>query len=338
LKNYKHILISRTDSIGDVILTLPLVGLIKRISSQIKITFLGQSYTRPILESCEHVDQVLCWDEIKDLDQKALVKIFKSWEVDAIIHVFPNKKIAETARLAGIKKRVGTARRISHITTCNSLINLSRKGSDLHEAQLNIKFLDLFEYEMDCPKEDLWRFYGMTQLKSLNPDLKKHLSEQKFNLILHPKSKGSAREWGLKNFSELISFLPQEKFNILITGTKAEGEMLIGQLPFNQSNVVNLTGMLTLEELISFISLADGLLASSTGPLHIAAALQKHALGIYAPMRPIHPGRWAPLGVHTKVFVKEKVCNDCRISQNCLCIHSVAVKEVGDYLNTLTKP
>jgi len=49
-------------------------------------------------------------------------------------------------------------------------------------------------------------------------------------------------------------------------------------------------------EFVSFIAHADGMIAASTGPLHIAAAMNKIALGIYAPMRPIFPTRWAPLG------------------------------------------
>jgi heptosyltransferase-3 len=51
-----------------------------------------------------------------------------------------------------------------------------------------------------------------------------------------------------------------------------------------------------LDELIAFIFNADGLLASGTGPLHLAAASGIHALGLFPPSRPIHPGRWAPLG------------------------------------------
>jgi len=332
LKNIKHILISRTDSIGDVILTLPLVGLIKKISPNTKITFIGQSYTKPILETCEYIDDIICWDQIKQHNSAELIKIFKSLQADAIIHVFPNKVIAETAKQAKIKIRIGTARRLSHLTTCNKLINLPRKNSDLHEAQLNIRFLRVFDYEIDCPLQDVSLFYGMNKIMPLSTELKSYLSDKKFNLMIHPKSKGSAREWGLNNFSDLIKQLPQDKFNIFVTGTKDEGELLNDHLPFDKSNVFNLTGKLSLSELISFINSADGLLASSTGPLHIAAALKKHAIGIYAPMRPIHPGRWAPLGINAKVFVNKKTCNECRINQNCICIKSISVKEISDYL------
>jgi ADP-heptose:LPS heptosyltransferase len=38
------------------------------------------------------------------------------------------------------------------------------------------------------------------------------------------------------------------------------------------------------------------LVAASTGPLHIASAVGIHAIGLYPSKRPMHPGRWMPLG------------------------------------------
>jgi heptosyltransferase III len=37
--------------------------------------------------------------------------------------------------------------------------------------------------------------------------------------------------------------------------------------------------------------------------LHIAAALGIRSIGLYTPQRPMHPGRWAPLGRDTRVLV-----------------------------------
>ena len=89
-----------------------------------------------------------------------------------------------------------------------------------------------------------------------------------------------------------------------------------------------------LSEFITLISLCDGLVANSTGPLHIAAALGKDAIGIYPPMRPIHPGRWAPLGVHAQALVLDKECSDCRGNPHeCHCIMSIEPALVAAILN-----
>jgi ADP-heptose:LPS heptosyltransferase len=77
------------------------------------------------------------------------------------------------------------------------------------------------------------------------------------------------------------------------------------------------------------------LVAASTGPLHLAAALGIYALGIYPPIRPMHPGRWAPVGEKAKVFVKEKDCEACRLSADCTCIREIRPQQLVDYLQSL---
>jgi heptosyltransferase III len=70
---------------------------------------------------------------------------------------------------------------------------------------------------------------------------------------------------------------------IYISGTKEEAKTMgifLNDLP---SHVVNMTGKLSLSEFISFISSCDGVVACSTGPLHIAASLGKTAVGLYPP-------------------------------------------------------
>jgi len=84
-----------------------------------------------------------------------------------------------------------------------------------------------------------------------------------------------------------------------------------------------------LSEFISFINSADGLVAASTGPLHIAAAMGRFALGLYAPMRPIFPKRWQPVGKNAHFLVIDKKgCTDCRNSGDCHCIMSIKPMEV----------
>jgi heptosyltransferase III len=330
----KHIIISRTDSIGDVILTLPMAGVLKSYFPDVKITFLAQKYTEPIIRCSADVDDVICWDEIKNKND--VKTLFKSLSADVIIHVFPNKEIAALAKKAKIKYRIATARRWYNLMYCNKLLNYTRKNSDLHEAQLNLKMLQPLGFEELPSLAELANYYHVKSKEILSyPEAFKLIDPNKFNLILHPCSKGSAREWGFDNFNRLIERLPEEKFAIFISGTAEDKKKFSGKINTHKNNVHDISGQLSLNEFICFIDSCDGLLAASTGPLHIAAMLGKHALGIYAPMRPIHPGRWAPIGIKAKVFVVEKKCNDCRKSNNCACILSVKPQDIATYLLTL---
>ncbi len=338
-RNYRKIIISRTDSIGDVVLTLPLLGLIKKYYAGTDIVFLGQSYTRAVVEACEHADEFIDWKEISSLPFPEQVKYMQNLQAGLILHVFPVKEIAHLAKRAGIPERIGSTGRLYHYSTCNKLVRLSRKNSPLHEAMLNISLaFGLLKGSM-IPVEDIPGLYGMSRIKSLPEPLECLIDRERFNLILHPKSKGSAREWGSANFAKLSAMLPASEYKVFITGTAAEGAMLKEEGFFEKAGeVTDITGKMSLDEMISFIGAADGLIAASTGPLHLAAALGKVALGIYPPIRPMHPGRWSPLGKRAGYLVADKECSQCRKTGPCQCMLSISPLQVKQKLDSLVNP
>ena len=281
----------------------------------------------------EHVAEFLDWDDIQMAAAGDPVNRMKDLNADTIIHVYPDRKICRLAKQAGIPLRIATSHRWFTTLYCNDLVHFSRMNSDLHEAQLNLKMLAPLEITDEFSLSEIPNFYGLTKLPSDLVSSIQYPVSASFNLILHPKSKGSAREWGLDNFSRLIELLPEDKFNIFITGTKEDGVLMKDFLLKNKEKVTDLTGKLSLSELITFIHSCDGLVAASTGPLHIAAALGKHVLGLYAPMKPIYPKRWAPLGKNADYLVFDKEgCTDCKRSADCTCIRSIKPEEVLEKL------
>ena len=121
-------------------------------------------------------------------------------------------------------------------------------------------------------------------------------------------------------------------YQVCFTGTENEGLRFRNELP-NHPNCIDTSGKLSILELVELIRLSDGLVACSTGPLHIAGFLNKRAVGLYAPKRPIHPGRWKPLGDHSKALVFDENCLICKKGKACFCIEDIAVDQVIQALN-----
>jgi len=333
----KNILISRTDSIGDVVLTLPMAGLLKRNYPDSRVFFLGAEYTHAVVDCCKDVDEFVSWTELQSKPLPEQLAFIKSLHIDTILHVFPNGDVASLAKIARISNRVGTSHRIFHWTTCNRLVNFSRKKSPLHESQLNCMLLQHFVENMPPALGDMADYLHF-QAPELSPEFAELIDTKRFNLILHPKSKGSAREWGVENFARLIELLPEERFQIFISGTQAEGDLVRDTLINPYANrITDLTGKMPLSQFIAFIARCDALIAASTGPLHIASASGVQAIGIYPPMRPIHPGRWMPIGKRVKVFVSDKECSLCRKTPDrCQCMQSITPEEVKMFLEEIS--
>lgn len=330
--NFDRIIISRTDSIGDVVLTLPLAGLLKQKYPDTEIIFLGRAYTKEVILACEHVNSFMDWDSLSDMADKDAIEAFRSSGAEAIFHIFPRSRIARLAKKARIPIRLGTTGRLYHINTCNKLVRLSRRRSSLHEAQLNLMLVRKYTGEGITPLGEIASLYGLSRVLPAKNEFEKLIDPKRMNLILHPKSKGSAREWGLPNFNRLIQILPVEKYNIFISGTEEEGRLIKGSGIFDHVNVHNMTGKMSLSQLLAFINICDGLVAASTGPLHLAASLGKIAIGIYPPIKPMHPGRWAPIGEKAGYLVEEKECEKCRKQGSCECMESIRAEQVKEML------
>lgn len=323
-KPLQNILISRTDSIGDVVLTLPVATALKKMFPGITIGFLGSSYTKSVVSCCASVDVFIDKNEFLSQDVR-----IAGQRPEAILHVFPVKEIAQRAKALGIPLRIGTTNRLYHWFYCNQLTQLSRKNSELHESQLNLKLLRSLGLTHEYSLQEIPDLYHFTKIPNLDPTFFELLHPHKFHVVLHPRSQGSAREWGITNFIQLIQQADPEKFQFFITGTAKEREGLQELFDTVGNLVTDLTGKMPLDQLIAFIAHIDGLVANSTGPLHIAAALGKHALGIYPPIRPMHPGRWAPIGQHARYFVASAPCEQCRKKPSgCICMQSITPSSV----------
>jgi len=327
-KKYSRIAISRTDNIGDVVLALPVAGIIHKYYPESEILFIGKAYTRSIIESSIFVNMFIDRDELINKQIS-----FKDLKIDVIIFVFPDQKLVTLAREADIKMRIGSFRKMNHIWNCTHTVNFTRRRSHLHESQLNFKLLKPLGIPTHIEKKDIPPLYGMQSIAPLPEHLKKYLDEDKFNLIIHPKSHGHGKEWPPAKYTELCHQLPSTDFNIIFTGTSKEREFI--QENFKvlfeaYPSIHNAAGEMNLTEFISFISSADGLLASGTGPLHIAAALGKLSVGFFPPLAPVFSQRWENLGVRAFHFELEHCLfhHQCRKQQKCLCIESIKVEDV----------
>ncbi len=319
-----HILISRTDSIGDVMLTLPVAAALKQCFPGVYISFLGRRYTQPVIEACPAVDQFIEREAFLRGTPEGLTP------VDAIIHVFPDPEIAARAKALRIPLRIGTRNRTYHWWTCNKLVALSRKNADLHESQLNLKLLKPLGCKWNYSLQEVTALLQLKPAVPISPEMQDLLKAAPGpKIILHAKSGGSAREWPEQNFAALAHRLHSAGITVFLSGTESEKEAL-QPLAEQTAGVAHMVaGKMPLAEFITFISACDGLVAGSTGPLHIAAALGKVAVGLYPPLRPMHPGRWGPLGRRAVALAAGAPCEKCRKApETCTCMEKIPVADV----------
>ena len=297
LDKIRKVLIVRTEiRIGDAILTLPLAGILKTNLSSVQIAFLGSTaYTKAVIEKSTFVDEFYNWRKFKDLS-----KI----NADAALMISSGLDVAQAAWKAKIPIRVGMARRWYYWLYANRRAFLKKRAVNLHETQLVTSFLPALGIQEPTDIDGLYRYYGWR--KEQNRPAPDVISDTKHNIILHPKSKGSAPEWPLEHYHRLADILDPQHFNVILSGTQGEKEYMQKTCPqlFELPHVTDFTGQHNLADYINIVEQSDCLVANSTGPLHLAAAAGINTIGLYAPVRPQHPGRWKPIGKRVTVLCK----------------------------------
>jgi len=292
----KHILICRNDALGDTILALPCCGIIKQYYPDVEISFLGRNYTKDIIGLCEHIDHFVNFDEAFGLEDNTLRDFFQQQHIDTAIHLRAEQNTAQFIQRTGIKYRVGNLHYSKHLKTCNRFVSFGKSKSGLNEAQLDIKMLGAIGIKDVPSRSELPNYYGIRKKPCLDDKWKPFLSKEKMNIVIHPMMTGHEREWGTDNFSKLINLLGTTDYHFIITGSKEENKVLQPWLSSLDNNIVDLTGKLSLTELLALIAHADGLVGGSTGPTHIAGAMGIHVLGLYTNRATQDAGRWGPIG------------------------------------------
>lgn len=328
----QNILIARTDRIGDVILTLPAAAVIKKHFPECRVSFLLREYTKDLAANNPYIDEVIVLKENKGKPAFfSNYRLIKGKNFDTVLSVYPRIKLALIYLLAGIKTRAGSGYRW-YSFLFNKKIYEHRKYGNKHELTHNINLLKLIGIDETVTEESVE--YGLSAGEDIKSKVKDALIKAGIDLslpviIFHPGSRGSAVDLPLVKMKELVKKTAAlGNLNIILTGDSREFD-ICATFPA-EKNIFNLCGKFNLAELIALAGFADILVANSTGPIHIAAALGKYVIGFYPKIKAQSPARWAPFTEKKKIFVPPINCSNCTRKQceELNCMNNISIDEV----------
>ena len=327
----ENLLIVRTDRIGDVILSLPLAGIIKKHYPDCKVTFLVRDYTKELVENHPYIDQVLILNETDGkVNIKKNISEIKKFNFNSSIIVYPTFSTSLVIFLSGIKNRIGTGYRW-YSFLFNEKVYEHRKYAERHELEFNINLLKKFNIHEDISPSNV-KFdipVNLDSEKKVNELLHKENIDKEPLIIIHPGSLGSSVDLPIDKFKELIDLIINKTdFQIILTGSKNERK-LCEELVMNE-RVKNFAGNFSLCELICLINKAEIFISNSTGPIHISAALNKYTIGFYPKFLACSAKRWGPYTTKALVFRPETDCEACSREQckSIDCMNSIQMQKV----------
>lgn len=293
----RRVVLIRTDRLGETLLTLPVVAVLKAACPRTSLTLVAHPTLVPLLEAAPGVDQVLPYQPTAHawwVRALQTARVLRSHRFDLALVSHPKKELHVAVWLAGIPIRVGYGRKWGWCLT-HRVADRKALG-ERHEVEYNLDLLRALGVPTTVPPWQLPRFEReQTDVLQL---LDQHgIPPTQPFLAIHPWSSAHAKEWPIERFRALIRLLVQRlPLRIILIGgpdEQARAKAFVApDLP-----VVDLVGRLSLRQLAALLQRARLLVSNDSGPVHLASAVKTKTVVLFgAVSAATGPRRWGPWG------------------------------------------
>jgi heptosyltransferase-3 len=308
-----HVLIVRTDHLGDMLLTLPVADAIKAAHPEWRVSVLASAANAEAARHHPHVDHVA----VDPLEAKgsglrgvpALARQVRHLACDAAVVAHPTPRLALAVALAGVPVRIGTAYRAYSLLFNRRVRQHRRHPPWRHESRYNIELLQPLGITSTTAAQLHWQV-GAEETAAIDALRRDRGLVEPF-VVLHPGNGKSAMNWAPRQYGDLGRRLVSRGARVAVTGGTDEAA-LTAEVAASIGGV-DLGGRLTLSQLAALLRRCALYVGSATGPTHLAAAVGVPVLALYSPLRSSVPERWGPLGGRVRIMqpAVDLVCPKC---------------------------
>lgn len=255
----KKILVIRFSSFGDIILTFPLVNLIKKKFPQSKISFITKPQYSELVKLNPLTDEIIEFDKHLKID-------FKNY--DLIIDLQNNPKSRAFTFAANVKTVRYKKDNFKKFLLVKFKINLFKEIIPVYKRYIQT-ISDIFSFaEKD---------YNFTASNLTAADLP--FPDKPF-IVIAPSSKHFTKRYPKEKYLELIDKL-KHKYKIILTGDDSEIDREICNYLCTDEKVINYCGKLNYSELVYVLKNAQFVISNDSGVMHLAEALGKKVYAIF---------------------------------------------------------
>lgn len=333
--SFSRILVSRTDRIGDVILSSPVFCALRKAFPSAYIAAMVRPYTRHAVEGNPFVDEVILYD--KDRKEKswpatlAFAASLRKKRFDLALLLHPTARTNLISFLAGIPRRVGFGQKLGFLLTDRAR-NTKHEGRK-HESEYTMELLTMIGLKPAAPE----LFFPLKQESErwAREFLERSgIDEGKPLAIFHPGASCPSKIWPPERYAETADALVKKGFAVIVMSgpdslDRSTGEAVLARM---KEKAFELCGKADISQTASLVRLCSVFISSDTGPMHVASALDVPQVAIFGRNQPgLHPRRWGPRSRFHRVVHKDVGCARCSAhacGNGFACLNAIGVDEV----------
>lgn len=331
----RRILVTRTDRLGDLVLSTPVFSVLRRHYPDAHIACLTFLENRAAIEGNPYLNEVIFYDKRGSergwLGNLRFARRLAKKHYDTIVHLHPTNRVHLVGWLAGIPTRIGYRKKNGWALT-HTLEDKKWMG-EKHEAEYNF---DLLEFLGAGYPEKIETYFPLKEkdwvsLRLLLSNL--GLNRERPYAVINPSASCPSKIWPATRFAALADRLQEEcGMQIVLIGSHTDRRFALRTREAMRYPVADLSGKLSLGQLGWLLKEARLLISNDSGPVHVARALKTPVISIFGRnLSGLSPRRWGPLGEEGRVIHKEVSCAVClahRCQINFLCLDVVSVEDV----------
>ncbi|MBK6972183.1 MAG: putative lipopolysaccharide heptosyltransferase III [Sterolibacteriaceae bacterium] len=321
LDRVRRALIIKLRHHGDVLLTSPVISVLKNHAPQAEIDALVYADTAPMLALHPSLAQLHTvdrnWKQAGALAQARaewrLLSALRARRYDLIVHLTDHPRGAWLARLLGARHAVGPKRNDEagwwRRSFTHRYAQVARTGR--HTVERNLDALRRIGIQPGEDERALTLVAGEQAQYRVSGLLHEHGLNARGFIQLHPASRWLFKCWPVERNAALLDALHGDGWPVVLTAApdQRERDMVAAIAASSRAPALDLAGQLSLKELAALTARARLFVGVDSAPMHIAAAVGTPVVALFGPSS---DSDWGPWGVEARVVTSTRhACRPC---------------------------
>lgn len=341
--DFSRILLNNGAHFGDVLLTLRLVGSIKKAHPESKIGMVIGSWTLPMVQDCKDIDEIYILDHWKlNRSKKSIVEKIRQYISTRKTALAQIKRDEYTLAIDFFSRYPTTASLFFQADIPCRLGYTAGGGAPLltHSVDWHEEDRHIIEYQADLLRKLGIPIHALEQstvsfryARTKEEVLKEHGLSAGGYIVCHIGSGEPTREWQKDKWARLAEMLEKYTEKIIFTGAGRREEQEIQWILEESAcrNAVSLAGKLSVCELIQVIGAANTFIGCESFAGHIAAMCKTPQVSIMHGATRL--SQWQPFGnPRCRVIRASLPCIACGAPAQCKlqhrCMREISVDDV----------
>ncbi|TDT70610.1 lipopolysaccharide heptosyltransferase II [Hypnocyclicus thermotrophus] len=280
----KKVLIIRFSSIGDVILTTPILTEIKKKYPNWDIDFIVMDKFKDAITYNSNINKLIIFEKDKYKGKNGIQKFIKEklkGEYDLIIDLHNKFRSIYISKLLKARDKCEVLTYKKRKWWKSLLVKMRLIKYKVDNTIIKNYFKPLEKYQIYYNGENIEFNFLKEHLEKI-----KKLKIENF-VVFAPGASKETKKWPKENFASLAKLIKKEyNYNIILIGSKAEEKDLSKINKLSGNICINLAGKLNLKESGAIISKAYFVVTNDSGPFHIARGVKTKTFVIFGPTSP----------------------------------------------------